>query len=237
MSALPWFRLYHRMVDDEKLRLLAFEDRWHFVALCCLKASGVLEEPESDLRRRKIAVKLGVQVRELEEVGRRLAEVGLVDEELHPVSWETLQYPSDNSAERVRRHREKKRKNNGVNGGNGSVTLQKRHDNALDTDTDTEIEPKGSCASGDAPVIRPEDVVEAWNTTAEQTGKPKVRDLTPERRQLVRARIAQYSLADFQTVFANMQTSDFLRNWRGCGFDWVMKKANFQKILEGNYNG
>lgn len=103
---MQWFRLYHRIVDDEKLRLLAFEDRWHFVALCCLKGEGLLDTPDDSLRARKIAVKLGVQVRELEEIGRRLQEVGLVDETLSPVSWDELQYRSDSSAERVKRYRE-----------------------------------------------------------------------------------------------------------------------------------
>ncbi|EXU79084.1 hypothetical protein AX13_08315 [Comamonas aquatica DA1877] len=40
---LPWFRVYTRMVDDDKLKLLAFEDRWHFVALLCLKGEGLLD--------------------------------------------------------------------------------------------------------------------------------------------------------------------------------------------------
>lgn len=106
MTSLPWFRLYHRMIDDEKLRLLAFEDRWHFVALCCLKADGLLDEAESDLRQRKIAVKMGIQVRELEEVARRLAEVGLIDGEMNPVAWGELQQRSDSSSERVKRHRQ-----------------------------------------------------------------------------------------------------------------------------------
>jgi 5-methylcytosine-specific restriction endonuclease McrA len=106
VSALPWFRLYHRIIDDEKLRLLAFEDRWHFVALCCLKADGLLDEAESDLRQRKIAVKMGIQVRELEEVARRLAEVGLIDAKMNPVAWDELQQRSDSSSERVKRHRQ-----------------------------------------------------------------------------------------------------------------------------------
>ena len=79
MSSLPWFRLYHRIIDDEKLRLLAFEDRWHFVALCCLKADGLLDEERGPLWERKVAVKLGVQLRELDEISRRLHEVGLID--------------------------------------------------------------------------------------------------------------------------------------------------------------
>jgi len=86
----------------------------------------------------------------------------------------------------------------------------------------------------------PKDVVEVWNDTAAKLGKPMVRDLTPERRQLLKARMSQYALEDFVAVFNSIEQSPFLRGdtgWRGCTFDWVFKKANFQKILEGNYNG
>lgn len=133
MSKLQWFRLYHRIIDDEKIRLLAFEDRWHFIALCCLKADGLLDEPESSLRERKIAVKLGVQTRELDEVRRRLSEVGLIDENMHPVAWDALQYVSDTSTDRVRKHREKSK---------ASVTKQERNVSVTspDTDTDTDTE-------------------------------------------------------------------------------------------------
>ena len=88
--------------------------------------------------------------------------------------------------------------------------------------------------------FNPRHVMEFWNQTAQHLGKPKVRDLTPERRQLLKARIEQYSIDDFVTVFENIKASPFLRGdngWRGCTFDWVFKKGNFQKILEGNYNG
>jgi len=139
---LPWFRLYNRIVDDEKLRLLAFEDRWHFIALCCLKSSGLLNEPEGELRDRKIAVKLGVQVRELEEVSRRLREVGLIDETLSPLAWDELQYRSDNSTDRVKKYREKQRGSDAKRFRNVPVTVQD-----TDTDTDTEKkEPNGSIA-------------------------------------------------------------------------------------------
>lgn len=133
-AALPWFRLYTRMVDDEKVRLLAFEDRWHFVALCCLKGDGLLDEPNDDLRQRKIAVKLGVQIRELDEIGRRLQEVGLVDDNLNPLAWDDLQFRSDSSTERVRKYREKTKPSKVKRPRNVSVTGQDK-----DTDTDTEI--------------------------------------------------------------------------------------------------
>lgn len=100
------------------------------------------------------------------------------------------------------------------------------------------IEPSNDCASGDA--LKPEHIFEEWNNLAERIAKPKARDLTPERRQLIRARIAQYDIDDFVNVFGRIERSEFLRGdkgWRGCTFDWVLKKQNFQKILEGNYDG
>lgn len=227
MSSLQWFRLYHRIVDDEKLRLLAFEDRWHFVALCCLKADGLLDTPNDSLRSRKIAVKLGVQLRELDEIGRRLQEVDLVDETLSPVAWDELQYKSDNSTDRVKKYREKQQRNTVKRERNVSVTIQ-------ETETDTELEAKASRASGDA--LLPEHVFKEWNDRADDMCKPKVRDLTPERRQLVKARIGQYSLDDFVTVFGKIAASNFLKEKRSLGFDWFFQKKNFQKTLEGNYD-
>lgn len=238
MSApLPWFRLYNRIIDDTKLKLLAFEDRWHFVALCCLKSSGLLDKPEGDLRTREIAVALGVQLRELDEIGRRLREVGLVDEALQPLAWDELQFKSDNSTARVQAYREKQQnqgRNSAKRSRNVSVTVQ-------ETDTDTELSSSNEddCASGDAPALKPEHVQEKWNKTAARIGRPKILTLSPERRQLVKARIAQFTIDQFVTVFGKVEASAFLRGeqrWKGATFDWLMKKANFLKVLEGNYD-
>jgi hypothetical protein len=233
---MPWFRLYNRIVDDTKLKLLAFEDRWHFVAICCLKSSGLIDKPDSDLRTREIAVALGVQLRELDEIGRRLREVGLVDGHLNPVAWDELQFKSDNSTARVQEYRERlknQRGNNAKRSRNVTVTAQ-------ETDTETEeLEAKASCASGDA--LKPEHVVSVWNDEiAPALGKPKVRLLTPERRVRLKARIAGFTVSEFREVIANIRGSPFLRGdtgWQGFSFDWFTKKANFLKILEGNYNG
>lgn len=233
-APMQWFRLYSRIVDDEKLKLLAFEDRWHFVALCCLKSRGLLDEPDTDLRSRKIAVALGVQVRELDEISRRLREVDLIDEHLQPLAWDDLQFRSDTSTERVKKYREKQQRNDAKRSRNVAVTRQ-------ETETETEVSSSNEddCASGDAPALKPEHVQERWNTTAKRIARPAILKLTPERRQLVKARIAQYTIADFVAVFGKIEASPFLRGerkWGGATFDWTMKKANFQKILEGNYD-
>lgn len=132
---MPWFRAYTEMMDDEKLRLLAFEDRWHFVAILCMKGAGILDE-SGPLLMRKAAVKMGLAVRELDEVARRLSEVGLIDKDtLQPLAWDARQMKSDSSAERVQAYRERQKQ--AKQAGNVTVTAQEE-----DTDTDTDKEEK-----------------------------------------------------------------------------------------------
>lgn len=140
-TQLPWFRAYTEMIDDEKLRLLAFEDRWHFIALLCLKGQGVLDD-SGPLLMRKVAVKMGLDTRTLEDVVRRLAEVGLVDQDtMQPLKWDTRQMRSDadpTAAERKRKQRAKAKSDAGFK----AVTDESRvtcHD-VTRTDIDTDID-------------------------------------------------------------------------------------------------
>lgn len=152
MSKLQWWRAYSRMIDDDRLRLVAFEDRWHFVALCCLKCEGLLDDQDPDLRMRRVAVKMGLQLRDLEEVHRRLFEVGLIDENMSPKAWDELQYKSDTSSERVRKHRAKTKASKVKRPCNVSVT-------APETETDTETNKKERVRVSEYP----DDFEEFWN--------------------------------------------------------------------------
>jgi hypothetical protein len=104
---LPWFRLYGETVDDGTLRLLAFEDRWHYIAILCCKAQGILDDTNPELLDSMVGVKLGLISRELDEARRRLVKVGLIGENWQPHGWDKRQYASDTSNERTRRYREK----------------------------------------------------------------------------------------------------------------------------------
>ena len=128
--ANPWFRLYTEIIDDEKIRLLAFEDRWHYVAILCCKNAGLLDAGDSNaMLMRKLGVKLGLASRELEAALLRLEEVGLIDSSTaQPTAWDDRQFLSDSSTARVQAYRERKKRL-----GNVSVTAQ-------DTDTDTDKE-------------------------------------------------------------------------------------------------
>jgi hypothetical protein len=145
---MPWLRLYTEIIDDEKIRLLAFEDRWHYIALLCCKRAGMLDAGDTpSMLCRKVAVKLGLQLRELEAMAERLAEVGLIESAtFQPLGWEDRQFKSDTDAsarDRKRRQREREKNQtptNNVTESRVTVTNVTRTD--TDTDTDTEAEKK-----------------------------------------------------------------------------------------------
>jgi len=137
MVDMPWLRLYTDTVDNEKLRLLAFEDRWHFIALLCLKQQGILDK-DNELLERKIAVKLGVQLRELDEIKKRLMDVHLIDSSWLPIGWETKQFKSDSSTERTRKYRKVK----ALKEGNVTETSRERLCDAIDTESESDTEQK-----------------------------------------------------------------------------------------------
>lgn len=179
---MAWFRLYSEAVDDEKLRLLAFQDRWHFVALLCCKSKGLLDSDDShDLKTRKIALKLGLAAHELDEVARRMAEVGLIDRDtLQPLAWDERQYQSDASTDRVRRFRERQKQtgNTVKRQGNVSVTVQETE---TETETESTLPPTGGEPAGSEGAVFQnlddfvdfDDIVPESGPAAEQ-GDPQV---------------------------------------------------------------
>ena len=146
---MTWFRLYNEAIDDEKLRLLAFEDRWHFVALLCCKSKGLLDSGDSyDLKNRKIALKLGLSTRELDEVARRLSEVGLVDRDtLQPLAWDDRQFKTDTSAERTRQYRERLKQSGDKKKRRSDVTVTVQ-ETETETETDNPPTPQGGEPAG-----------------------------------------------------------------------------------------
>lgn len=75
---------------------------------------------------------------------------------------------------------------------------------------------------------------------------PQPRDMTEKRKKAIRSIVSRgkgYADPDFfARFFSHVSKSDFLmgrgpKPWHGCGFDWLLKPENFQKIIEGNYHG
>ena len=69
---------------------------------------------------------------------------------------------------------------------------------------------------------------------------PHLTTLSEARKKAIKARLNKYTLDDLQRVFDLAEASDFLkgnnsRNWSAT-FDWLMKDTNIAKVLDGNYN-
>ena len=82
-----------------------------------------------------------------------------------------------------------------------------------------------------------QQIVDLYNSIC--VSFPSVRSLSEARRKAIKARLKNYSLEDFQTVFTNAENSSFLkgsndRNW-SANFDWLIADKNMAKVLEGNY--
>lgn len=109
MKKFDWFKWSSDSIDNAKLLLVAREDRWNFVGVCCLKAQGVLDSDAPNLEGR-VAVKLRLTPAEAAEAKRRLVEVGLIDEGWQPVGWDEHQPKLDNTATlRKQKQRERER--------------------------------------------------------------------------------------------------------------------------------
>ena len=182
MKALPWLRLYTETIDDEKLGLLAFEDRWHFIALLCLKGKGILDsEPDTEMLWRKAALKMGLTVAELEKVVSRLARMKLIDcKTLQPLAWNDRQAQSDSSTERTRKYREKKRAINGKHGGDDAETSQERPSDGLEEDIDKDKDKEDSYESL-SPGFPNDDAGEPENQSeaADQADQPTTKQTLP----------------------------------------------------------
>ena len=69
---------------------------------------------------------------------------------------------------------------------------------------------------------------------------PRLVSLSEVRKKAIRARLNTYTVEQIGEVFRKAEASRFLkggndRSWSAT-FDWIMKDANFAKILEGNYD-
>lgn len=85
--------------------------------------------------------------------------------------------------------------------------------------------------------IHIQEVVSKFNSIC--ISLPKVSKLTDNREKTIKARLKEYSMQDIIKVFEKTEQSDFLKGKNGtfkASFDWLMKPANFIKVLEGNYD-
>ena len=143
----PWFRFYVRTLNNPKVQRLPSGDFKGWVNLLCLakEYDGALPPVED------VAFRLRLSKRKVEALLKLLRFNGLVDgDRMH--DWDEMQYPSDSSTERVKRHRERKEDVSSNVSSNVPVTVQRRVEESRgETETETEQSreetPKGVTAT------------------------------------------------------------------------------------------
>lgn len=91
------------------------------------------------------------------------------------------------------------------------------------------------------PIDQSSEAVKLWNEAAKANGWPVVQRMNPNRSKQIKARLRDVGGIDgWRDALAKAAGSDFLcgrtaNPWMGFGFDWIVKPANFTKLMEGNY--
>jgi hypothetical protein len=144
------------------------------------------------------------------------------------------------NANRQRRYRERQKQlalTESVTKCNASVTDNVTKDNeskSIEIEKEIEIEIEKEKRER----VDYELVARMYNDTC--VSFPRLVSLSDARKKAIKARLNSYTLEDFKKVFELAESSTFLkgsnsRNW-SANFDWIIKDANFAKILDGNYN-
>lgn len=253
---MAWFKVHAEIIHDPKIRALAFEDRWHFVALMALTCDGTLDEPE-EFRDELVSVALGLHGIDLDKTKARLMRLRLIRPDWKPVRWEERQASSDpTAAERMRRHREsktlkKKEVTDVTRNVTVPVTQMLRVEEEVEREAEEEHKNTGdlTVTSGSrkrAPAVPVSDVVDLYHEML-CPPLPKVEKLTDTRRGLIQQRWREdlpdlHSWADF---FRRVKSSDFLmgrttsRDGRPpfrADLEWLTRPSNFAKIAEDKYH-
>lgn len=254
---MKWFKVYAEIINDPKIRALAYEDRWHFVALMALTCDGTLDEP-ADLRDELVSVALGLHGIDLEKTKARLMRLRLIGSDWKPVRWDERQASSDpTAAERMRRYRDAKTlKKKEVTDVTRNVTVPVTQMLRVEEEGEEEREGEEESNTGNltvasgarkrAPAVPVPDILDLYH---QMLCPPlsKVEKLTNTRRGLIQQRWREdlpdlHSWADF---FRRVQGSDFLmgrsqpRDGRPvfrADLEWICRPANFAKITEGKYD-
>jgi len=255
-----WYRAYEGTTTDPKLgevALIAECSRsvviatWHAILEAC---AGANAGGAFDLTPRRVAVSLGEPISLIQAVFSGLAEVGMIEGD-QVVRWKDRQYESDSSTSRVRAFRERKRVSETFPGSHSAVsetprnseeTFQQRCVTAPETETETDTEitsPYGEevVALSPAPRFDLNEASDAWNALADRKGLARIQRMSEPRRRALKARLAECGgLEGWHAALEKVEASPFLvgqndRGWRA-DFDFVVKEANFIKIMEGKYD-
>jgi len=141
------------------------------------------------------------------------------------------------NAIRQKRFREKQKLQSVTNSNANSNGLSVTNSN-IEIEKEIEIRDRDRDRDRNRNRVDYQQIADIYNDTC--VSFPRLVSLSDARKKAIKARLNKYTLDDFKKVFEKAEASDFLkgandRNW-AASFDWMLKDANFAKIIEGNYD-
>ncbi|QVK17753.1 hypothetical protein KHQ81_13010 [Mycoplasmatota bacterium] len=120
---------------------------------------------------------------------------------------------------------------------NNQLTFNQQSTNNQLTTTKNDKNDKNE--KNDKNIVDYEKIKDYYNKICGEDLK-KIKYITDTRKKNIKKRIEQHGKESLKIVIDKTHASDFLsgRNgkWTSCGFDWIIKKENYIKILEGTYD-
>ena len=212
-----WFRFYADAMRNPKVARLSDGDFRLWVKLLAVASENDGKIPPTD----DLKILLSTRLDHLLAGLKRLISGGLIDllaDGYEPHNWNKFQYKSDTSNERVAKHRAKR---------NVTVTPP---------ETEADTEQKEERSNDLSARERAQAVLAEWNGMAKATGLPLATKLDAKRIASITARLADNAPDRMTEAIRKIGASTFCRGSNFAGLDWLMKPANFLKVIEGNYD-
>lgn len=102
---MQWFRLYAEFANDPKVQMMSEAAQRRLVMLFCFKCND-----DVTLQDEQVAFQLRISAEEWAITKADFVRRGFIDKENNIVNWERRQFKSDQSNERVKKFREKKKR-------------------------------------------------------------------------------------------------------------------------------
>jgi hypothetical protein len=142
---MQWFRFYSEFRCDPKLSLMTPHHQWAFIILLCLASDNSERGRIDNLTDEEIAYQIRMPVEDWQTLKAKFKVKGMIDWDetgIKITHWARRQFESDNSTERVRKHREQKRLATATTKETGVKRFSNVNATPPDTDTDPDSDPE-----------------------------------------------------------------------------------------------
>lgn len=187
---------------------------------------------------------LANMVRRMGEAGATAEAIAIALEEIEALeSALDARRAADRDRKRAQRERQKTTNVTGHSGDiPGTVTPMSAQKKSAPRPPEKKPAPLNGSPRGEPipPSLKPEHVLEAWDTVAERYGLPKCRKLTEARQRQLRLFVKRNTIDEVRAGLDAIERSAFLRGendrgWRA-DLDFFLQPKSFAKLIEGAYD-